>query len=1541
MPSLDTDSHPNGIDGRGSTPKPRERIPADSEKFEDDIPQLSSNVYNPAIPPRRPVISTNIPAPNPYANHVTPQDERSPDPHEFYRVDQEHGRENFVREAGSSRKHSGGSLRSAHRSRPGSPRSKNDTGSSHPPIASRIKTARYALASEQDRSPSSSSKTGTTYSGAPRNRQTSLQELVNKFNQNSEQVPPVPNKSSSRSPSTSSSIRAPISRSGTTPLTRTPSQGFSGSFSSDAPASSYSRTSHQRRGRTQGDGAGSPRFKKNYSLEPSKTVPVKLLTSQSLVDLGPEISSLPRKPLFGELFSPTSSSIQAGYGIPAPKRRRGSDGSLHSPNPLYADTNYLRHRDHSPSSPAAWYYGNAPPLDEIKAKGEIPEPPPNLHRRTRSESHGQNTNPTYPQKSYTNHLSPPSSPVPTDSSRRSSQSRIPVSTRRVSLTSDSGDYSSTTYDHSPPNTRSSKHTYSNRAPPPKPLQPTQRSPRYSRSNTPQKSPRYQSNSGRPVTSPRLAAYISEPLPKKSPPLRSSRPRQPVSSASTSASRARAVEKFTTGNEPQPKYREQRHRKPPELGAVDFAARRQKIQQAFTRTVKEEEEREIRRMSMAQPANRGEVEDEYSEEFARHDISQEQILNDSAEEKRALRQNGGEKKSAENDLTIDTGQRTERSMLDLDDSPTLGSFNSNFVPDVDEHRRDVSSPNSDIDPGSALTAGTSDSVDTFFDDEPQDRSYDSSRRPSTAQLIHPSHTKKATDSRTPSPPGLSRGDVANDRGPIDDRESIQIMLGSTPILEQQAFQAKIAERPEMARSNVDPDSRWSMSTWTSSVRSGDDRESQLERIEESYSATNDPTQAFESNAVRDSAQPTWTPPSTESPRTDRTTMDSDRYSTINRVLDQYHDLNSPNRDALQEILQQTYKQSPDLMRQGGYDPRKVTQLYLQRMAQERVPAHTSNVDSNRLQINKRSSSLSIPNPVSEKEVRTDMNEKIPTSTHSRNLSASSAIDHDEEGNLKPVRASLSRPGDFDMSPSLGGFSEMAADAAYEERPPLPEKDPAFVRYPRPGEHYDNSSNRHVRNEDESRPQLPPMNFGHSLEIKVEPPQRGFSPAGPPPPPPGEASEAADTDYWDTSRVARHGPTTRQSNAGTSDESAAMSQDTVSKKPSPSPEQKRLTRRRNIIKELVDTEHSFGQDMKVVDDIYKGTSTIIVITPDDTKTLFGNSDQIVAFSTNFLDALKQAARSIYVLSKSKRWKSNRVSNATTYSTTGDESSIAGVDLSDEEKDQKTFIGEAFGHHMAAMEKVYTEYLKNHDSANQRLAQLQKHSKVQIWLKECKAYAHDLTTAWDLDSLLVKPVQRILKYPLLLDQLLDATPESHPDYTALKLAAKEMKTVSMRINDAKKRADILEQVSSSGRKRKDSDMRTGLAKAFGAGKKLRQQVGATGTFEDKDFNKLADKFSEHFVRLQIIMRDVEMYSNDVDQWMRRFLDFAMAIEALIDVGQTSYPELESKWRKFRMSMRDMSTMALPDHVSSTNTMNLTPLTCCRSIKSRNTSSSLCRLW
>ena len=62
-----------------------------------------------------------------------------------------------------------------------------------------------------------------------------------------------------------------------------------------------------------------------------------------------------------------------------------------------------------------------------------------------------------------------------------------------------------------------------------------------------------------------------------------------------------------------------------------------------------------------------------------------------------------------------------------------------------------------------------------------------------------------------------------------------------------------------------------------------------------------------------------------------------------------------------------------------------------------------------------------------------------------------------------------------------------------------------------------------------------------------------------------------------------------------------------------------------------------------------------------------------------------------------------------------------------------------------------------------------------------------AWDLQSLLIKPVQRILQYPLLLSKLVDTTSSKHDDRVSVMNARETMGQVAQDINEVKRRKDI----------------------------------------------------------------------------------------------------------------------------------------------------------
>ncbi len=76
--------------------------------------------------------------------------------------------------------------------------------------------------------------------------------------------------------------------------------------------------------------------------------------------------------------------------------------------------------------------------------------------------------------------------------------------------------------------------------------------------------------------------------------------------------------------------------------------------------------------------------------------------------------------------------------------------------------------------------------------------------------------------------------------------------------------------------------------------------------------------------------------------------------------------------------------------------------------------------------------------------------------------------------------------------------------------------------------------------------------------------------------------------------------------------------------------------------------------------------------------------------------------------------------------------------------------------------------------------------------KSHDYDITPreeiqAWDLQSFLIKPVQRILKYPLLVGKLVECTEEKHPDHRAIQNARDRITQMARDINEIKRRKDI----------------------------------------------------------------------------------------------------------------------------------------------------------
>jgi hypothetical protein len=369
------------------------------------------------------------------------------------------------------------------------------------------------------------------------------------------------------------------------------------------------------------------------------------------------------------------------------------------------------------------------------------------------------------------------------------------------------------------------------------------------------------------------------------------------------------------------------------------------------------------------------------------------------------------------------------------------------------------------------------------------------------------------------------------------------------------------------------------------------------------------------------------------------------------------------------------------------------------------------------------------------------------------------------------------------------------------------------------------------------------------------------------------------------------------------------------------EKDLTQRRHRVKELVDTEHTFHQDLTIMTDIYLATAAD-VLQEEDRRTLFGNIEQLRNFTTEFLDDLKRAAAPIYVIPRENRWNYKRGSFTTSNSETTENSSSTTTTIEERiDNDRRTHLGQTFCEHISSLQKVYSEWLRNATAANKRLVELQKIPAVKYWLDECIESHKDLTSAWNLDSLIVKPFQRSAKYTLLIDEILKYTQSDHPDYLQLKQAKDLIKAYNERANDVQKRTELVEQAMS---KNKDPNGRIKVGKLLNRRtEKLKQQVGLSGQAEDPDYDAIAQKFGGHFFQLQVVMRDVEKYLDDVEHYVDQYVMFMDALTSNASTDAlTRYPEMESRWVNFAKAIMEMKTFALGDHTTKVRKSVIDPI-------------------
>lgn len=1222
-------------------------------------------------------------------------------------------------------------------------------------------------------------------------------------------------------------------------------------------------------------------------------------------------SSRRQRPLFGEVLSGGGAAGTAGYGIVNARRRRGSEGSpMHSPNAMFPASSRAN-LEPLPVEPTQH-------LNHPNSRRTNASTTPTCHRRANSDFSSASTVSRIPISTVNSTESPTIDPN-RFRANRTSGSKIPLSTRRQSLTSESGpsnpsSRTTSKLDNYPPAGQGTRAT------------PTSAHGLKSQPGHKHRRPTHiqsPGQKGRKVTipqgekSPSLRANIIAPPPKISPPLRGSRQRLPVSSATTAASRARMAEKFQTmAREQIDKKSTSRITRPPELTDIDFNARRLKITQALSRSREEQDLRgqishgrrdtKSRSHSVVNPDPN--LEDSVEGQTRSPDIPALVVQSPNIDDDDVFRTPTEDTSHHDSAFTQSAllALDTQHSYFENDDSPTLGQADQDTYSRSPEESQDENKQNCLLEPASAVTETTVGTLNTPIDNESQVD--ESPTNDPKFSLLTQVTSMRDQDASTPLS-GVSPSDHA-------DAESVHLFLRNTTYdMDEDEAVAKgyrhfLADPPVPKIPNTSDVHR---SSWTSSIADHSDGTANNEPLEHEGDSTSEAHRAI--TVTHD--EPTSLAHSHLEPSdklTDNTAA-SDAYTIVIIVLQEQSTSGVVDQQLVDDIYQRLLIQEPQITEANILDEHRVVEICLRELDEynERGwPSEANDELTHEPQdFTPAQDSRDVRKSVEDDDgARSVVYEEHPPPAPPKDLYPPPSF------RTHKYKSSLDSAEDWaDTSPSVGDWMQFAlarnsVSSNPNERSPLAQETVA-------GQLEEHST----ADQSGSEPVDPITRQYSRPSLIASPPPR--PPSHSPPPPPDHTMPSIDQTSIaipDAVPVTlSEGPQIPHRVASLSQMSHTQLPDrsTASLELTPtaevtgedeSPDQRRMKQRKHVLRELVDTEFSYERDLRVLCDIYKQTA-LTVLTEDDVKVLFGNVDSVQSFAKEFLTTLKQVARPAYIMERQDRRK--ELTRTPTSTSISDRASIRTdtPDMTDAEKDRQTRIGQAFEASMPDMETTYKEYIRGRHLANQRLTQLQTLPGVRQWLNECSQNSTDITNAWSLDALLVKPIQRITKYPLLLNQLLESTSADHPDFGHLRRAFTEVTDINIRINEIKKHTEIVDQVMN--RKRKESDVRAGLTKAFGRrAEKLRQHVGINESYEDGEYDRLKIEYDNNTVHLLIVSKDCQGYIDAIRGWVVRMCELAAAAESWLDVGHSNHPEAESKLRQLAMAVRGINSIALPDH-------------------------------
>ncbi|KAL0892157.1 hypothetical protein ABMA27_015354 [Loxostege sticticalis] len=192
-------------------------------------------------------------------------------------------------------------------------------------------------------------------------------------------------------------------------------------------------------------------------------------------------------------------------------------------------------------------------------------------------------------------------------------------------------------------------------------------------------------------------------------------------------------------------------------------------------------------------------------------------------------------------------------------------------------------------------------------------------------------------------------------------------------------------------------------------------------------------------------------------------------------------------------------------------------------------------------------------------------------------------------------------------------------------------------------------------------------------------------------------------------------------------------------------------KKVLLELVDTERAYVKHLNnLLENYLEPLKKETFLSNAEINALFGNIQEIVTFQRQFLQNLEEALEA--------------------------EPNFHHFEFSNQFKNVLFAVGNAFLYYVNHF-KLYSSFCASHSKAQKVLHPNEGNQALQEFLAARNPKQQHSST---LESYLIKPIQRILKYPLLLQQLRNLTDANSEEHLHLVEALKGMEKVAEHINE-----------------------------------------------------------------------------------------------------------------------------------------------------------------